>query len=104
MTHTYRLLKDLPYVKAGSIFKKTTYSEDFECNSIDSSSYRYKEKEMLQLPEWFEPVADTPPQIEEIKVPDWIVFGNANANELKIASWMKQITEAVNTLTQKESR
>lgn len=51
----YKLLKDLPGLKAGAIFE---YDEDLEryINSYKGNIYTYKESDIIDSPDWFEKV------------------------------------------------
>lgn len=99
MTQTYRLLKDLPGVNAGALFTQERDSTWSNQEHSEPSQYVVRVASgKMDDKEWFEPVADTPPQIEEINLT--VVSEQERQMEMKI----NQLVRAVNTLTQKESR
>jgi len=49
----YKLLKDLPTVKAGAIFTERKFDGFWVC---DGSKYMFSEKDLHHQPEWFEKI------------------------------------------------
>lgn len=91
----YRLLKDLPNVKAGAIL---TYDERFQCFSIESpyDPFGFDEQEMINLKDWFEPIYE---KTQEEMVLDLRAIMQFNHK----SDWMRLITNNY-TITKKNDR
>lgn len=92
----YRLLKDLPGVKKGVIFKEDFSLGSFVNSGDDNFDYKvqYQEETLRNNPDWFEAMDGNN---IKIKLPEM------SETMESVRTWVKEITNAVNTLLEKEN-
>lgn len=60
----YRLKKDLPHAKAGSVLIYDQQTQTYTIDANENTVYTFSESELRELGEWFEPI--TPPVVQPL--------------------------------------